>query len=249
MVTRHADFYDTVGTTYRLTRRADPRLSRRIRAAVGHARSLINVGAGTGSYEPEDCTVIAVEPSAVMVAQRPAGSAPVVRAVAEALPFQDASFDVATALWTIHHWTNLAQGLEELERVARRVVIVTASTVMNRLWLTSDYWPRMADQRREDIQPAAVAAALGRDARIEPLPLPRDCRDGIGEAFWARPEAYLDAQVRAGMSCFQRLEQAEVDDGLTRLAADLASGAWDRRYGHLRTLDELDCGHRLIVTA
>jgi hypothetical protein len=120
--------------------------------------------------------------------------------------------------------------------------------VMNDLWLTSEYWPGMARQRRDDIQPNAVIDVLRTSARVEPLPLPHDCTDGIGEAFWARPEAYLDARVRAGMSCFQRIDPDEVERGLDRLAADLRSGAWDHRHGHLRELDELDCGHRLIVT-
>ena len=245
---RSPDFYDTIGTTYHQTRRADPRLARRIRAAVGDATYVVNIGAGTGSYEPDDCSVVAVEPSVVMINQRPDVSAPVVRAVAESLPFKDQCFDVAMALWTIHHWTDLRRGLEELRRVAARVVIVTASKVMDNLWLTNDYWPGMARQRRDEIQPDAVIDVLGLLARVERLPLPRDCTDGIGEAFWARPEAYLDPQVRAGMSCFQRLDQADVRRGLDRLAADLRSGEWDRRYGELRDLEEFDCGHRLIIT-
>jgi SAM-dependent methyltransferase len=248
-MTRRPDLYDTIGTTYGLTRRADDRLARRIRSAVGDAATVINVGAGTGSYEPDDCAVIAVEPSAVMLSQRRDGAAPAVRAAAEALPFPDHTFDVAMALWTIHHWTDLRRGLQELRRVAGRVVIVTAAApVMNDLWLTSDYWPGMARQRRDDIQPNAVIDVLRTSARVEPLPLPHDCSDGIGEAFWARPEAYLDARVRAGMSCFQRIDPDEVERGLDRLAADLRSGAWNHRHGHLRELDELDCGHRLIVT-
>ncbi len=246
---RSPDFYDTIGTTYHQTRRADPRLARRIRSAVGDATHVVNVGAGTGSYEPDNCAVIAVEPSIVMIRQRPEASAPVVRAAAESLPFKDQSFDIAMALWTIHHWTDLHRGLEELRRVAARVVIVTASKVMNDLWLTSDYWPAMARQRRDEIQPQAVINVLGLHARVEVLPLPRDCTDGIGEAFWARPEAYLDPQVRGGMSCFQRLDQVDVRGGLDRLATDLRSGEWDRRYGYLRELEEFDCGHRLIVTS
>jgi SAM-dependent methyltransferase len=185
----------------------------------------------------------------VMISQRPEGAAPAVRAVAESLPFRNRCFDVAMALWTIHHWTDLPRGLGELRRVAGRIVIVTHSTVTNDLWITSDYWPGMALQRRGHLQPQALINLLGGKARMEPLPLPRDCTDGNGEAFWARPEAYLDAQVRAGMSSFQLLGREEVQRGLERLARDLRSGVWDRRYGYLRDAEEWDCGHRLIVTA
>jgi SAM-dependent methyltransferase len=245
---RRSDVYDKLGIGYWLTRREDPRLASRIRAALGDALTVVNVGAGTGSYEPRDLSVIAVEPSEVMIAQRPSDAAPVVQAVAETLPFDDHSFDAGMALWTIHHWTDSDRGLAELRRVARRVVIMTASAaVMNRLWLTSDYWPGMAKDRRPELQPDVIAAKLGGTARIEPLPLPRDCMDGFGEAYWARPEAYLDAELRAGMSCFRLLEQAELEEGLARLEADLRSGAWDARHGTLRHLDELDCGHRLII--
>jgi SAM-dependent methyltransferase len=248
MSERRPDSYDRLGIGYHLTRREDFRLASRIHAALGDARTVVNVGAGTGSYEPRGRDVTAVEPSEVMIAQRPSDAAPVVRAVAEALPFDDRSFDAGMALWTIHHWTDPQRGLAELRRVARRVVVhAVVSTVMNDLWLTSDYWPGMARDRRPEIQPEVVAAQLGGHVRIEPLPIPRDCVDGFGEAYWARPEAYLESHIRAGMSCFQRLEIAELEEGLDRLESDLRSGAWDARYGHLRHTDELDCGHRLVI--
>ena len=143
---------------------------------------------------------MAVEPSAVMIRQRPRQAASAVRATAEALPFRTKSFDTAMALWTIHHWTEPSAGIAELRRVADSVVIVAASTRLNDLWLTSDYFPAMARTRRPEIQPEHLAAELGGSVRIEPLPLPRDCADGFGEAFWGRPEAYLDPHIRAGMS-------------------------------------------------
>ena len=244
-IAKRPDVYDTIGATYGLTRRAE---ARRIRSAVGNAKTVINIGAGTGSYEPDDCKVIAVEPSMVMINQRPGSAALVVNGVAESLAFPDQSFDVAMALWTIHHWTDLPRGLEEMCRVAGRIVIVTHSSVTNDLWVTSDYWPGMALQRRGHLQPEALVNLLGGKARIQPLPLPRDCTDGNGEAFWARPEAYLDSRVRAGMSSFQLLGPEEVQRGLERLARDLRSGVWDRRYGDLREAEAWDCGHRLIVT-
>ena len=245
---RRSDRYNQFGIGYQRTRREAPRLARKIYAALADARTVMNVGAGTGSYEPAHLEVVAVEPSEVMIAQRPAGAAPVVRAVAEALPFADDSFDAGMALWTVHHWSDPDRGPAELRRVARRVVIVAASTATSRLWLTSDYWPGMARDRRPEIQPEIIAARLGgNNVRIEPLPLPGDCVDGFGEAYWARPEAYLDPALRAGMACFQRLEKAELEVGIERLEADLRSGVWDTRYSHLRQTDELDCGHRLII--
>jgi SAM-dependent methyltransferase len=241
-----------LGRSYRQTRREDPRIAARIRAALGAARTVLNVGAGTGSYEPSGLRVAAAEPAEVMIGQRPAGAAPAMRAVAEALPLRDGSFDAVMALLTVQHWTDPGRGLAELRRVARRVVVLAASTATSDLWLTRDYFPAMARQRRPDIQPETIASQLAGAAgrwrvRIEPLPLPRDCLDGFGEAFWARPEAYLDRSVRAGMSAFGLLTQAELQPGIERLDADLASGAWQARHGHLRELEELDCGHRLIV--
>lgn len=150
------------------------------------------------------------------------------------------------ALWTIHYWSDPAQGLAELRRVARSVVIVAASERLNQLWLIRDYLPAIVF-RRPEIQPEPIAALLGSDARIEPFPVPRDCQDGFGEAFWARPEAYLDPRIRAGMSAFGLLDEAEIRPGSRRLHADLRSGTWDARYGNLRQLGELDCGLRLIV--
>lgn len=244
---RVPDRYDRLGVGYQQTRREDPRLVARIHAALDDARSVVNVGAGTGSYEPRHRAVAAVEPSAVMIAQRPPGTAPAVRAAAEALPFGEHRFDAAMALWTIHHWADPGQGITELRRVARRVVIVAASDRLNQLWLTRDYFPAMVRARRPEIQPGHIAALLGGNVRIVPFPVPHDCLDGFGEAFWARPEAYLDPRIRAGMSAFGLLDEAEVSPGLQQLQADLRSGIWDDRNGHLRQLAEFDCGLRLII--
>lgn len=244
---RRLDRYDTIGLSYRQTRREDPELAIRIHRALGGARTVVNVGAGTGSYEPRGPAVLAVEPSTVMIGQRPPGSAPAVQAAAEALPLRTHGFGAAMALWTIHHWADPGRGLAEMRRVAGRIVIVAPSVLLNELWLTRDYFPAMARARRPEIQPERIAAELGGNVRIEPLLVPRDCADGFAEAYWARPEVYLDPAVRAGMSGFSLLTPAETEPGLHRLAADLESGAWEARHGDLRRRSHLDCGHRLII--
>jgi SAM-dependent methyltransferase len=240
--------YDTLGVGYAAVRQQDPRLAARIRAALGDVRSVLNVGAGAGSYEPADLEVTAVEPSAVMRAQRPPGAAPVVDARAEQLPFEDDSFDAAMAILSDHHWEDHARGLAELRRVARRrVVLFNAEPGMvAESWLVRDYLHGFAGLVPPGYSLAQTLAALG-GGRIEPVPIPHDCRDGFMHAYWRRPHAYLDPQVRAGISVFGLLDPAEVDQMIARLAADLDSGEWERRNGALLELDELDLGYRLVV--
>jgi SAM-dependent methyltransferase len=241
--------YDSLGLSYPATRREDPRLAVQIHAALGDARTVVNVGAGTGSYEPRDREVVAVEPSVVMIAGRPPEAAPVVQASAESLPLPDRAFDAAMALWTIHHWTDVGRALGELRRVAGRVVVLAPAPRMNELWMTADYFPDMAGPRtRPEIQPEAVAEALGGVTRIITLLVPRDCRDWFGEALWGRPELYLDPDVRANMSAFRLIDPSAVDAGVDRLRRDLETGAWDRRHGSLRSLPEIDAGHRIVVS-
>ncbi|MDP9350007.1 MAG: class I SAM-dependent methyltransferase [Chloroflexota bacterium] len=240
--------YDEIGRGYARERRSDPRIAARLRTALGDARSVLNVGAGAGSYEPDDRTVVAVEPSAVMIAQRPPGSAPVVRAAAEALPFADRAFDAVLAVLTLHHWVDRAGGLAECARVAReRVVLLTWDAASDGFWLVQEYFPEFVEIDRQRF-PAmeAYGGMFGPGARVEVsvVPIPRDCVDGFLGAYWARPAAYLDAQVRAGISSFAR---PGAEQGLGRLASDLVSGAWHERHGHLLKLDELDLGYRLVV--
>jgi SAM-dependent methyltransferase len=230
-------------------RREDARLAARIRSALGDAHTVLNVGAGAGSYEPADLEVTAVEPSAVMRAQRPPGAAPVVDARAEALPFEDNCFDAAMAVLSDHHWEEHERGLAELRRVAgRRVVLFTwEPRSLQDSWLVRDYLPGFARMVPPGYTLDRLLKALG-GGRIEPVPIPHDCRDGFLHAYWRRPRAYLDPQVRAGISVFRLLEPEEVADAIDRLAADLDSGEWERRNGGLLELDELDLGYRIVVT-
>src|SRR3954447_25258158 len=243
--------YDRHGAGYAAVRRPDPRIAARVHAALGDARTVVNVGAGAGSYEPRDRHVIAIEPSDVMAAQRPPDLAPAIRATAESLPLRDDSVDAAMAIVTIHHWdAEREAGVRELRRVARGpVVIVTYDPrESGRMWLASEYVPEVAhlDDRIFPI-PESVAEWLGGDVRVEPLEVPRDCRDWMFGSFWAHPERVLDPVARANTSGFARTDPAIVDRVVERLSEDLASGAWDARHGALRDLDAFDAGLRLIV--
>ncbi len=239
--------YERIGGGYAENRRADPRLARAIGEALGDAGSVVNVGAGAGSYEPAARGTVAVEPSATMIAQRSRGSAPCVRGVAEQLPFGDGAFDAGLAVLTVHHWSDWRAGLRELVRVTRkRVVLFTWDPDCDGFWLVQDYFPAMLEldhQRFPRLR--ALQEELG-ELQIEPVPIPHDCADGFLGAFWRRPAAYLDPSIRRGISSFAR---ADLDAGLARLAADLEDGAWARKHGHLLAQTQLDVGYRLIVTA
>jgi len=209
---------------------------------------VLNVGAGTGSYEPADRTVVAVEPSGVMIGQRRSGSAPVVQAVSEELPFGDRSFDAGLALLTIHHWHDVAAGLAEMSRVARGLVVFTFDPSVHRtFWLLEDYVPESnALMSTNTIEPEVVADLIGAD-RIETVAVPADCVDGFNWAYWRRPEAYLDAEVRACISGLALLDDELVAQRMERLAADIEDGSWRRRCGQLLDLDSIDGGFRLVV--
>lgn len=241
------DPYRELGLGYSTARRPDPRIARAVWAALGDARSVLNVGAGTGSYEPADRAVLAVEPSTVMVRQRASGAAPVVRGAAEALPVRG-GFDAAMALLTVHHWRDLAAGLAELRRVSRRQVVLTWDVeVMARQWMIAEYFPQVAERERGLATLDAVVAGLGGAVEVRPVEVPWDCSDGFLAAYWRRPEAYLDERVRAGMSGIAGLPPGVVAAGAARLAADLRSGAWHRRHGDLLDRERLDVGYRLVV--
>lgn len=235
--------YDRIGTSYESTRSTDPLIASRIWAALGGARTVVNVGAGTGHYEPNDRAVVAIEPSEVMIAKRPPGSAPVVRAHAESLPFRDREFDASMSVLSDHHWRDRAAGLRELRRVGRRVVLFNFDvSAIGTFWLDG-YLPQWVMLAQSGMRIEEMSANLG-GASVEPVAVPRDCRDGFLGAYWARPEAYLDPVVRANISVFARIDAS---DGIARLREDLRSGAWRARNGHLLALDELDLGYRLLV--
>ena len=238
--------YDEIGRTYTATRAEEPRIAARLHAALGDAATVVNVGAGAGAYEPPDRWVLAVEPSETMIAQRPPGAAPVLRATAEALPLADATVDAAMAVLTVHHWSDWRAGVAEMLRVARSRVVVWSfdPDAIDEFWLVRDYLPEIAELDRGRFPPVAeFAEALG-GARVEAVPIPRDCCDGVLAAFYARPERYLDPVVRAGMSPFAVID---AEPAMARLADDLRTGAWDERWGWLREEPELEAGYRLFV--
>jgi hypothetical protein len=241
-----APLYDTIGATYSVTRRTEPRIAAQVWAALGDARTVLNVGAGTGSYEPPDRDVTAVEPSAVMRAQRPAGAAPCVAATAESLPFDDQSFDAAMAFATIDHWQDPIAGLREMRRVARRVVVFTKDfSDPDLFWLNRDYLPEFADLLIGRPSLTDLARAIG--ARAEPVLIPWDCADGFYEAYWRRPAAYLDERVRRGMSIWARVGRDAEQRAVRSLGADLASGRWAERHRDLVDLDAAELGERLLI--
>ncbi len=241
-----AQLYDTIGATYAVTRRTEPRIAARVWAALGDARTVLNVGAGTGSYEPLDRDVTAVEPSAVMRAQRPAGAAPCLAGTAESLPFGDQSFDAAMAFATIDHWQDPIAGLREMRRVARRVVVLTCdASDPDRFWLNRDYLPEHHDLRAG--RPSLTELARAIAARTEPVPIPWDCADGFYEAYWRLPEAYLDENVRRGMSVWARVGPAAEQRAVRNLRNDLASGRWAERNRDLVDLDAAELDTRLLI--
>lgn len=240
--------YDEIGRSYARTRQEDPRVADAIHDALGAGASLVNVGAGSGSYEPDDRHVVAVEPSFAMVRQREGRSPSVVEGVAEALPFPDWSFDAALAVLTLHHWTSPAAGLEELARVARRQVVLYFEPLVTHDFWALEYFPEALDLPTEQDPPGeAMLRARLRVQEIRTVLVPHDCRDGFGAAFWARPEAYLDPEVQAGMSWLALLPPEARAAGSERLRADLESGRWDARHGHLRTQAAYDGGYRLAI--
>jgi SAM-dependent methyltransferase len=244
-----APAYDLMGVDYSEVRRADPRFEAAIWAALGDAKTVLNIGAGAGSYEPPDRKVIAVEPSPVMIAQRPPSAAPAIRGVAESLPLDDKSVDATMGVFTMQHWDDVDQGLAEVLRVTRRrIVFLTLDLdVTAEMWLCRDYLPEIVEHDRETFPTIAHLENTLPGVGVETIPVPSDCTDGFCVALWSRPEAHLDPRVRRSSSIWHFLSDSVVEPALKRLREDLECGTWDRRYGEMRTQVSLDVGLRLVT--
>jgi len=243
-----AERYDQIGTDYAAVRRPDSRWVARIHQALDGHRTLVNVGAGAGSYEPRSMSVVGVEPSEIMIRQRSSSAAPLVRGVAEQLPFPNGAFDVALAVLTVHHWSDPSAGLAEMRRVSRKQVVVTwdPEVFARQFWLVRDYLPEAAERETRLATLATVLAHLG-PATTEKLLIPDDCTDGFFGAYWRRPHAYLDATVRGAISGLALLDRGIVCAAMDRLKFDLGHGRWHARYSELMELREIDLGYRLVV--
>ncbi len=239
------ELYDSIGHGYSERRKQDPRIAERIVRALGNSESVVNVGAGAGSYEPRDRKLVAVEPSMVMIRQRPPEASPAVCASATDLPFCDEIFDASLAVLTLHHWPDVRRGIEELRRAARKtVVILTFDTSVGGFWLT-DYFPEILELDRRTMPAVSTIKRHLGTTKVFDIPIPHDCTDGLLGAHWRRPHAYLDPGVRSATSVFSQI--GNLDPGLSRLRADLESGSWRRQYGHLLSRSDFDLGYRLIV--
>ncbi|NVJ97555.1 MAG: class I SAM-dependent methyltransferase [Alphaproteobacteria bacterium] len=237
--------YDKIGVNYSSHRRPDDRIAAQIHAALGDAETVLNVGAGTGAYEPSDRIVTAVEPSTEMISQRPGNAGKVYQGVAEDLPFSNNSFDTAMAVLTVHHWSDVPKGLEEMRRVAtHRVVILTFDPAAPYFWL-ADYIPEIIDLDQPIMPAIGTFERFFQRTEVQVVPVPHDCTDGFLGAYWRRPEAYLDSSVRAAISTFAKLD--DISPALERLEKDLQTGVWAKRYADIQMLEQLDIGYRLVV--
>ena len=239
-----SELYDCIGVNYSELRQPDPRIAQVIEHALGDAQVILNVGAGTGSYEPADRRLIAVEPSLEMIRKRRPGAARVIQTTADDLPFEDGHFEAAMAILTVHHWPDIEAGLREMRRVTRGRIVLLTFDPSHRPWLTQ-YLPELAALDEAQMPEMSDYGRWLGSVEIVPVPVPHDCSDGFLYAYWRRPEAYLDARIRSGSSSFWAI--SNVQAGLRKLRQDLESGVWERRYADLLTLDEYDAGYRLVV--
>lgn len=245
--------YDTIGTSYARRRQPDPRIAAALHEALGNAATILNVGAGAGSYEPADSrSMTALEPSWVMIRQRPRSAAPVVQGRVESLPFRSDTFEAVMGVLTVHHWQDRARGFAECNRVCtsggRLVFLTIDSTVQESFWLFR-YWPEILELDRRIFPTLSEFRTTFAAVENRAVPIPYDCSDGFLGAYWRRPEAYLDPTVRASMSGFARIEPRAVDRGVAELHADLESGHWHSRYAPLLRAAALDIGYRIVVAS
>ena len=241
--------YDAVADKYYQYRKPDPRIASLILKHLGDAKRVLNVGAGIGSYEPTDRDVVAVEPFENMIALRSESAAPAHQGVAEDLPFGENEFDAAMAILTIHHWTDINRGLSEMKRVANgKVVLMTWMDPESHFWL-EDYIPQLREADYSLFPDEAQLEVMLGPITVEPVLMPHDCTDGVYAAYWRRPEAYLDADIRDSISAFGRLDESDLQAGLAKLEADFSSGAWSTKYAHLTDLESLDVGYRIVASA
>jgi SAM-dependent methyltransferase len=242
--------YASIGTVYRNYRVADPRIAAFVHAALGNARTVLNVGAGTGSYEPTDRLVTAVEPSATMREKRPAHLPVAVDACAERLPFPDQSFAAAMGTFTVHQWRDLSAGLREVRRVTRGpVVFLTCDPTLLRTYWLYEYSPEAIEteaSRYPEI--AALAAGLGGVVKVTPVPIPLDCTDGFNDAYYGRPEMLLEPAARLACSAWSFVKPAAIARFEATLARDLGNGTWESKHGHLRTQPFLNGSLVLVVS-
>lgn len=236
--------YDTIGINYAELRRPDRRIAAAIRDALGSAKVILNVGAGTGSYEPADRQVTAVEPSLEMIRKRSSSAGRVIQASAENLPFDDNAFEASMAILTVHHWPDKQAGLQEMRRVTRGRIVLLTFDPSHRPWLTH-YVPDLASLDEAQMPVLADYERWLGPVRVTPVPVPHDCTDGFLYAYWRRPWAYLDPRIRTGSSSFWAIE---ADLGLQKLRKDLETGEWERRYAELLGLDVYDAGYRLVIS-
>jgi SAM-dependent methyltransferase len=236
--------YDSIGINYAELRKPDPRIAAAIEKALGGAKTVLNVGAGTGSYEPVDRLVTAIEPSIEMIRKRSPMAATAIQASADALPFDDNAFDASMAILTVHHWPDKEAGLREMRRVTRGPIVLLTFDPASRPWLT-DYLPELSLLDEEQMPAISDYEHWLGPVQVEPVLVPHDCTDGFLYAYWRRPAAYLDERVRSGSSSFWTI--GNVEAGLRRLEQDLATGEWERCYGHLLALSAYDAGYRLVI--
>lgn len=238
--------YDKIGSNYSIQRKPDPRIESIIHAKLRGASKIVNIGAGTGSYEPKNCDVTSVEPSETMILQRPIDSSPVIQAYAENLPFIDKEFECAMALLTIHHWSNLEKGLMEMKRVSNRQLIFTWNPLHEGFWLTQDYFPEIHQIDQKNFPSINTIEELIGPVEVTSVEIPFDCTDGFGSAFWRKPEAYLSMEIRLAMSTFHKI--SNVEEGVLKLKNDIDSGEWERKYGYLLNQESLDLGFVVLTT-